>query len=181
MSITKSLLKSYLHELNNAQHLYTKLDAKNADWRPRENMRTTLELMQYLCFIGKAMTAHFVNPVEDREAARQQYRDLSKWSGHAVTFENFPEMIELEKDEISNAFSNITDADMQRMTYHPFSNQETTLFEALLTVMKYLTAYRHQLFLYAKMSGAEIGTLNNWYGRDSQPAPAKPAVAEAVA
>ncbi|MDP4198352.1 MAG: hypothetical protein Q8922_04460 [Bacteroidota bacterium] len=179
MSIKQSLQNSILHDLTVCQHLYTKLDPKNADWRPRENMRSTLELQQYLCYIGKTMTGHFVNPAEDKSLAVDNYRAKAKWSTESVTFENFPEMIEREKEEIREVLSHVSDADLTRMTYHPFSKEETTLFDALLTVTKYICAYRHQLFLYAKLSGAEINTRNNWYGVDAAPAVAKPAMAAA--
>jgi hypothetical protein len=179
--IKDSLLKSCVQDLSICQHLYTKFDASQADWRPQANMRSTLELMRYITYIGGTMTKHFVNPADDREEARGKYRANAKRSEEQVTFENFPEHIEREKAEIREVLSTITDADLQRKTYHPFSNEESSLFEALLTVTKYLTAYRHQLFLYAKMTGAEINTRNNWYGIDAFPAPAKKAEAEAVA
>jgi hypothetical protein len=172
MSIKESLLNSCLHDLTICQHIHTKFEPKNANWRPRENMRSTLELMQYLSYIGKALTRHFVNPPEDRAQARDGYIAASKWSGEAVTFANFTEMIEREKEEIRQLLSALTDADLQRITYHPFSQAESTLFDALLTVGKYVCAYRHQLFLYAKMCGATVNTRNNWYGMDPAPAPA---------
>src|ERR1035437_6885029 len=177
MTIKNSLQNSLLHDLTVCQHLYTKFEAKSADWRPQANMRSTVELMQYLCYIGKTMTGHFVNPAEDKALAIDNYRAKAKWSTENVTFANFAEMIEREKEGIRETLANVSDADLMRMTYHPFSKEETTFFDALLTVVKYLCAYRQQLFLYAKMSGAEINTGNNWRGVDSQPAAAKPAVA----
>jgi hypothetical protein len=176
--IKESLLKSIIQDLSNCQHLQTKFTASAADWRPQPNMRSTLELMQYLTYIGGTMTKHFVNPSENRDEARDKYRANAKNASANVTFENFSEHIDREKNDIREVFSGITDADLSRMTYHPFNNEESTLFEALLTVARYLTAYRHQLFLYAKRNGAEIGTLNNWYGREmSQPAKQAAAVA----
>jgi hypothetical protein len=172
MSIKESLLKSCLHDLSTCQHLATKFSPENADWRPRENMRSTLELMQYLSFIGNTMTKHFIDPPTDHEEARLKYRANSKLSAGSMTFENFSEWIEREKAEISEAYATISDADLHRMTYHPFSGEESTLFDALLTTTKYIAAYRHQLFLYAKILGANINTRNNWYGLDSTPAPA---------
>ena len=177
--IKESLLKSSLHELSICQHLGTKFDASQADWRPRENMRSTVELMQYLTYIGGTMTKHFINSPVDHEEARLKYRANAKLSADSMTFENFSEWIEREKNEISEDYATINDADLARMTYHPFSGDENTLFESLLTVNKYLCAYRQQLFLYAKMCGANINTRNNWYGLDAQPAPVKKA--EAVA
>jgi hypothetical protein len=177
--IKESLLKSSLHELTICQHLATKFDASQADWRPRENMRSTVGLMQYLCYIGGTMTSHFINPPVDHEEARLNYRANAKNTTDNVTLANFSEWIEREKETIREAFASITDADLSRMTYHMWSGDETSLFESLLTVNQYLCAYRHQLFLYAKMCGAQISTPNNWYGRDPQPAPVKKA--EAVA
>ncbi len=43
----------------------------------------------------------------------------------------------------------------------------TTLGLAILNgPLKWLTAYKLQLFLYAKACGAEIGTANAWAGMD---------------
>ncbi len=71
-TIKDSLLKSSLNELSICQHLATKVDASQADWRPRENMRSNIELMQYLCYIGGTMTSHFINPPVDHEEARHE-------------------------------------------------------------------------------------------------------------
>lgn len=163
--IKDSLLQTCIQELTICQHLYSKLDPAMQDWRPRENMRSTLELLQYLTHIGGTMTRHFANPLEDRDAARERYRESSTRS-KTVTFDEFPDVMEREKADLRSIFATINDSDLSRGTYHPFSAQETSLFEALMTVVRYLTAYRHQLFLYAKMCGAEINTRNNWYGMD---------------
>jgi hypothetical protein len=172
MSIKESLLNSCLHDLTVCQHLATKFAPENADWRPRENMRSTVELMQYLSFVGMAFTQQFISAPEDRDLARNNYRTLAKLSSDGVNLDNFAEWIEREKDAIREAFSTISEAGLSRPTYHPFSGDESTLFDALLTTTKYIAAYRQQLFLYAKMLGANVNTRNNWYGLDSTPAPA---------
>jgi hypothetical protein len=164
----ETLLNACDHELEVCKHLYTKFDPSKADWRPQQNMRTTLELMQYLTFIGTAFARQFANPPEDRDAAREGYRDLAKQS-KTLTFESFPEAIDREREDIRNAFEGLTDADLSRQTYHQFSGTEHTLLQGVITILEYLCAYRHQLFIYAKMNGAEINTLNNWYGKDPAP------------
>lgn len=170
MPIIDSLRKSIEHEISICTHLHSKIDAKDADWRPRENMRSVTELLQYLCYIGTALTEHFVEPNPDADVARTQYRTHSKASTETVTFQNFPQMIEQEKKQIMAALANVTDADLERETYHMFSGEKMTLFEALTnSTLKYFTAYRMQLFLYAKMLGAELSTPNAWYGRDPKP------------
>ena len=163
--IIESLLKQSIQEYNNCQHLFTKLDPAKADWRPQENMRSTLELLQYITYIGGTMVRHFPNPPADHEEARNRYRADSTAS-KTMTFSEFPTTIEREKKAFTDILSKLTDADLTRTTYHMWSNEDQPLFDALLTVVRYLTAYRHQLFLYAKMCGAEISTPNNWYGME---------------
>ncbi len=164
--ISESIYKECEHELAVCQHLFTKLDPNKADWRPHENMRSTLELLQYLAYIGGAMTRHFTDPLEDRDAARERYRASARES-KSLTFEQFPETIEREKKALYEIFCRIKDSDLTRISYHPFAGEDITLFEGLMIVVRYLCAYRHQLFLYAKMCGAEINTRNNWYGMDA--------------
>jgi hypothetical protein len=168
MAIKESILRNMLHDLTICQQLHAKLDPKNADWRPAENMRPTIHLMQYLTFIGISTVKHFVNPMADRAAAGGPIMEASKNSG-AVTFENFPEAIEREKQQIAELLANVTDNDLlTKKTYPPWGGPDILLFDALMGItMRYLTAYRHQLFLYAKMCGADINTRDNWRGLGS--------------
>jgi len=166
MSIKDSLLRNMLHDLTVCQQLHAKLDKKNVDWRPAENMRPTIHLMQYLTFIGGSTVKHFVNPTADRAAAVGPIMEASKNSS-AVTFDSFPEAIEREKHEIAKLLENVTEEDLlNKKTYAPWGGPDITLYDALDGItMRYLTAYRHQLFLYAKMCGADINTGDNWRGR----------------
>src|ERR1700689_976181 len=100
MSIKESLLKSCLHDLSTCQHLATKFSPENADWHPRENMRSTVELMQYISFAGTVFTQQFINAAGDRDLARNNFRALSKFSSEGVTFDNFSEWVEQEKEAI---------------------------------------------------------------------------------
>ncbi|HEY3875168.1 MAG TPA: DinB family protein [Candidatus Kapabacteria bacterium] len=163
--IIESLLKNCIQEYDNCQHLFTKLDPAQAEWRPQENMRSTLELLQYLTYIGGTMIRHFPNPPTDHEEARNRYRADSTAS-KTMSFSEFPTTIDREKKAITDILSKLTDADLARTTYHMWSGEESSLFDSLFTIVRYLTAYRQQLFLYAKLCGAEISTPNNWYGRD---------------
>lgn len=176
MSIKETIEHSILHELTVCQHLAGKIDASNADWRPAHNMRSTTELMQYLSYIGSATVAHFVNPPADQAEAQNNYKQAAQRSAELVNFNNFTEAIESEKKQIIASLKNVTDDDMlTKMTYHPFmpANQ-MPLFAALTnSTMKYLSAYRHQLFMYAKMCGADINTRNNWAGVDAPAAAPK--------
>jgi hypothetical protein len=180
MSIKESILNSIIHDLTTCQHLASKIDASKADWRPAPNMRSTLELMQYLSFIGYATVKHILNPIADRAASMGPIGEASARAGQNVNFNNFSEAIESEKQQIADLLKNITDEDLQnKQTYFPWNPaSDVSLYIALTTAtVKFVCAYRHQLFLYAKMLGANVNTLNNWAGMDS-PAPAPKIEAE---
>ena len=87
--------------------------------------------------------------------------------------EEFVAILEEEKKKLTNLLSPLTDEDLLTMeTTQPWG-QKVKLIEALLNnSLKYLAAYRLQLFMYAKMWGAEIGTPNAWRGVDVKPKPA---------
>jgi hypothetical protein len=146
MSITESILTACLQDLSICQHLYTKLDPEKAHWRPRENMRSTLELFQYIASIY-----YVTNPID-----RKKYPEAS-----SITFEEFPNLIEERKNELQRMFLDITDSHLTEG-----SKDETGIFNNLTYIMRVLTAYRHELFLHAKMCGANIYTSNNWRGHD---------------
>jgi hypothetical protein len=184
MSIKNSLLETIQHDLSICQHLHSKLDASKANWRPQPNMRSTEELMQYLAFIGKVTVNQFINPPADRSAAMPNYTSVAAWAEKNVTFSNFSEMIELQKKEIAEAFGTLTDAElMTRTTYAPWDPRDQPLLGALLSSVKFVCAYRHQLFLYGKQQGVSLNTMNNWAGMDSPQAqsPLEQEVANSVA
>jgi hypothetical protein len=164
------LLDSMLHEYNLIEHLYTKLPEGAAEWRPAENMRSTLDLLRYLAFIGTSgvETLHNggwgipenIDKLRARSAATKE-----------LGFADIPTAIEKEKHHIKELMSAITPEDLEAETTYPWG-EKVKLGRALLEApLKYLTAYRMQLFLYAKQNGAEIGTANNWRGVDPKPKP----------
>lgn len=165
MSVIETILDQSLHELTVCQHLYTKLDPAKANWRPHGNMRTTLELMQYLASIGTSMIEHYTtNP--PREGGRERYFACRATTA-SMTFAEFPAVIERQKEQIQRIYSELTDEELlKRMTYNPFNGQDRGLLDALMFVLRILSAYRHELFMHAKMCGADIYTSNNWAGRD---------------
>src|SRR5882724_1432819 len=106
MSIKNALLNTMLHELTICQHLHTKLKAEDANWRPSENMRTTVELMGYISYIGQSTVAHFVENPEDRSLYLPKAYALTEQVKETVTFTNFSEALEEEKESIKKSFEN---------------------------------------------------------------------------
>ena len=165
-----------IRDLNVCQHLYEKIPADSMDKRPREGMRSTRELLQYLAFIGGASVQTYVNGgwAKEENIARMK---AERESTNKLDPHDFVAALEADKNKITNLLTHLTDEDLLTMeTTHPWG-QKVMLIEALLNnSLKYLAAYRLQLFMYAKMWGAEINTANAWRGVDSKPKP----MAEAV-
>ncbi len=176
MAFKEYILDSMIRDLNVCQHLYEKIPADAMDKRPREDMRSTRELLQYLAFIGGASVQTYVNggwAKEENIARMKAAREIASKLDPA----DFVAALEEDKKKITELLSPLTDDDLlTKETTHPWG-QKVMLIEALLNnSMKYLAAYRLQLFTYAKMWGAEINTANAWRGVDVKPKP----VAEAI-
>ena len=159
------LEEAMLHELSVVQHLMAKLPESAWDFRPRENMRSTVELLQYLSYISETSLGAYVKGgwlpenIPPMRALRDEKLKLTR--------EDFHNAIEEQKIKIREILAPISDADLySQKTLHPWGT-EVLLLEAILNAtLKYLAAYKMQLFLYAKMNGAELVTLNAWKGID---------------
>ncbi len=164
----QTLLESLVHEYHVLEHLFGKLPEGLLDWRPQEKMRSTRELLQYLSYIGSASVELWIAGgwSEEKPKAGMQER-----SAAAKQFDvaQFPQAMRDEKARIEKAFASLSDDDFEK-EIGVFFGKRAPLGKALMSdTLKYITAYRMQLFLYARMNGAEIGTANNWNGIDGKP------------
>jgi hypothetical protein len=176
MAFKEYILEAMIRDLTVCQHLYEKIPAGAMDKRPREGMRSTRELLSYIAFIGSASVETYINSgwaKEENIIRMKAVRDTT----NKIKPEDFVAIIEEEKKKITHLLDPLTDDDLLTIeTTHPWG-EKVKLIEALLNnSLKYLAAYRLQLFMYAKMWGAEIGTPNAWRGVDVKP---KPVVEEA--
>ena len=154
------LLEETLRECDVCIHLYGKIPAGAQDYRPTPGQRSTLELLRYLAVCGVAAA---------QSIAAGTFSGNPTWKRSAeMTFEEFPAAMEQEKAEIAAIFAGLIDEDLATKTGQYVTGESFTLGRLWMkSVLKWLTAYRMQLFLYAKASGAhEIGTINNWVGID---------------
>ena len=165
--ITKShLLDSMLHECTVAQHLFTKLPAGAYDFRPTPGQRSTAELLQYLSVIGIAGATCMVEG---------DWKRFGPFSARAkeLTPAGFLAATDQQKAELTALFATLTE---ERLATQPAPLPGGGIQPLAVALMngplKWLTAYKLQLFLYAKSSGAhEIGTSNAWRGLDAPPKP----------
>ena len=176
MAFKEYLLDAMIRDLTVCQHLYEKIPEGSMDKRPREGMRSTKELLHYIAFIGSASVETYVNSGWAKQENIERMKAVRETT-NKIDLDNFVAILEEEKKKLTDILTPLTDDDLLTMeTTQPWG-QKVKLIEALLNnSLKYLAAYRLQLFMYAKMWGAEIGTPNAWRGVDVKPKP----VAEAV-
>lgn len=160
--ITKGhLAASMLRECDIAKHLFTKIPEGTFDYRPTPDQRSTLELLRYLaiCGIGgiRAMEANDLMVVNEY---KEQVAEMAA--------AEFPEAMDRQKAQIREYFDKVDERALETMEAKLPGAGSMPLDVALMNgPLKWLTAYRMQLFLYAKASGAaDIGTANVWAGID---------------
>ena len=58
------LLNSIVDEMKICQRLYTKIPKDKMDFRPKADMRSIHELLQYICIVGAALPDYWLNENE---------------------------------------------------------------------------------------------------------------------
>lgn len=160
--ITKDqLAASMLHECDIIEHLYSKLPHGSLEYRPSDSQRSTLELLRYtaMCGIGGIRSLNEGNWRIFNEYAKRL---------ESMTSDGFPAALNQQRDEIRAFFEGITEDDLRtRQAKLPAGTVQPLGVALMNGPLKWLSAYKLQLFLYAKASGArDIGTSNAWAGVD---------------
>ncbi len=159
----ESYTRAMIRECRICQHLFTKLPEGTFDYRPTPGQRSTLELLKYLAIIGIASARCFA------ENSWEFYKGYSERVAE-MTPEDFPGLMDRQIEELRELLGNLSETDLGRDATH-VTGQTLPLGDALATVSyPWMSAYKLQLFLYAKQSGnSEIGTMNAWAGQDAEP------------
>lgn len=166
MLSTKDFIASIQKEVDIIKHLYSKIPSNGFDFKPTEGQRSTLELMRYLSMCGSAST-HVITNGSDWKLWRP-YTEKSL----TITPENFCQSMDEQVAEIAATLSKIPEADFHsKMVKHPTGDEMMLGLGLMRMPYTWLVAYRMQLFLYLKQMGvADLGTSNNWSGKDKAPA-----------
>ena len=163
--ITKEqLAQSMTHECDVCLHLYDKMTPASADYRPSAEQRSTLELLRYLSICG-------IGAITCLDAS-----DWKLWAGFGarastMEFADFPAAMKLQRAEIAKYLAEVTEEKLATHEAKLPGGGTLMLGHALMnSPLKWLAAYKLQLFLYAKANGATgIGTANAWRGVDAPP------------
>lgn len=155
------LIQSMVHEINVAKFIAGKIPAGRWDWRPSPKQRSVLELAQYLTRAGIGSLTTHVNGNRDHVDALVE-------KANAVTPLTFARAMDEQAAEIRRVLGAVGHARLANDRVTQPWGTEVSLGAAILnSSLKYLTAYRMQLFLYAKqLGGQELGTAQAWAGRD---------------
>ncbi len=165
--ITKEqLLQSMRHEVKVIKHLATKVPPDRLDFRPTPGQRSTLELLRY-------MTTMAIVPGLAAVKGDWDHAEALESESENVTLETFPDAMDRQMTALAALLERV-DPDTSTTTPATLPwGTPTALGPALVDmVLKPLVAYRMQLFLYAKQSGApSLGAANCWVGVDPRRSP----------
>ncbi len=160
----QQLIDSIVHECTICKHLYGKLPAGSLDYRPTPGQRSTAELLQYLSIAAIGSARAFT---EGNWGAWRSYDEAAA----AMRPEDFPAAMDRQIEEISALIEGLSD---EMLAHHEVAlptGKKLPLGAALIeSSLKWIVAYRMQLFLYAKSAGADaLSTRNCWAGVDAPP------------
>lgn len=157
---TQDFVASITRETEIIIHLASKLDSSQLDYRLGEGIRTTMELLRYLTHCG---STPLVCLAENNWGIAKERGEKTQ----DVTFENFEAAMRAQQQEMESAIAGLSEADFQRDVQLPWGASQSLGSAIVDTSLKFLAAYRFQLFLHAKAAGRpELGTMNAWIGAD---------------
>ena len=161
------ILDSLLRECEISKHLATKIPGGDVTFRPCASQRSMLELMRYQSFCGLGGTYAMFDGNWDR------YRALAE-SSHTMEASGFGAAIDVQADGLRKFYSELTDEAFAKQSAKTPMGEELPLGRALLELpVKWMTAYRMQMYLYCKQAGNdEIWTADCWAGIDMERPPA---------
>lgn len=172
----EQLAQSAARECDIILHLFNKLPPDAYDYRPSAEQRSTLELLRYLAICA---TAGIQCMVRNDWKLFAGYRDRVK----DMPASEFPAAMEQQKQEILAFLAETSEETLSTQEAPMPGGAMIPLGMAILDgPLKWLTAYKMQLFLYAKTSGVtDLKTSNLWRGTDPKPPAAVPAPSYATA
>lgn len=146
-------------------HLFSKISHDAYDYRPSAEQRSTLELLRYMAICASAGIHCMLHKDWKRFG---EYRERVKDMPAA----EFPAAMDAQKQEILGFFASVSDEALRSQEAPMPGGAMLPLGTAVMEgPLKWLAAYKMQLFLYAKASGTtQLKTSNLWRGVDPAPA-----------
>ena len=146
-------LKLIEKEINLIIQLSKNIDENLLSYRPKESMRSTQELLTYLQNCAYGMLAYWTQS----DKSMKDFFTEMRANTPIIDLTNFEERMNLQKTNLQNAFATISKEDWQnKIVAYPWG-EEAPLGEALIhTGLKWLAAYKYQLFMYIKIGSDNV-------------------------
>ncbi len=160
--LKETLHKNIVKDLKVVRRLITKINPDAAEYKPIENIRSILEVLQYLSSCSTNIIRFWYN--EDQSDPRGFLTKLRK-DDPIVTLENAITIFDAQIALVDDLFANITEDEIQNkeVTY-PWGGKGTLGEGIIETSIKWLAAYKMQLFLYIKItSNQSLTTPDLWH------------------
>ena len=132
------------------------------EFRPKADMRTIHELLQYLCIVGTALPDYWLNESEgDFFACFDKKAAVSKLMPH----EHFLAVMNGQIELIQKLFEQINEDDLlNKEVIYPWGGKASFGEAIIASSIKFITGYKFQLFLYIRMcSDQKLGTPDAWF------------------
>ncbi len=159
MYVQEHLLQNLKREIDLIKQLVPFIEEKDLQYRPVANVRSTYELMQYLSGVGSTMLRWFI-----KNDMTPELREKIKEYRSTLTLQNFPARLDEQWNFIQEYMNEITEDDLLHKEIELPTKEKMTLGTAIINApIKWLTAYRMELFLYLKMNGhSNLSTKEAW-------------------
>ena len=143
------LLNNIEKEIHICRRLYTKIPSGKMDFRPKEGLRSILELLQYLTIIGIIMPAYWFKKAD---TDFNTFFSKMEKPTRTIPHEQFITAMDKQMEAIRDFFNQISEDDlMNKEVNYPWGGK-APMGEAIVgTSIKFLTGYKLQLFLLIKL------------------------------
>ncbi len=155
------VLRAMQREIGLIKHIAAQLTEGGLEYRPSPAQRSTLELLRYL----PVCAVHGVHSlVADGGGADPAVAELKRRAAR-LTLSDFAEAMDVQEAALVRAMGRITDARLAAPADLPWGGTGTMLDVLMVFGPQCLSAYRMQLFLYAKAAGnPALDTTDCWFG-----------------
>ena len=160
MTHKQQILNCLEKETAICKRLFTLIPAEMYKYTPIAGMRTTFELLQYLSWNAISCVENYIET--DPEKQKENYK-RNKDYGLSMKADEFPARMDEQMSKITSLLQYLSDDELlTREVILPWQ-QPMPLGEALIeTSVKWLAAYKMQLYLYMKMNGMDLDTGDCW-------------------
>ncbi len=157
------LLNAIVKDMKICKRLYTKIPHDKMDFKPKGDIRSIHELLQYLCIVGTAMPNYWLNESETDffNIFFSKLAAASKQIPHEQFLSAMDDQIEL----INNLLDQISEDDLfHKEVIYPWGGKAPFGEAIISTSIKFLSGYKLQLFYLIRLCTDEkLGTADAWF------------------